>query len=135
MLPAVNCETNHQRGANYVLAAKDNHIKSYTLIAEADQAIETLPADGRKELVYEYCDIDKGHGRIETRHCTVIDWNQINYIARWSGDHSVAIVDSCREIGDSVSTQRRYFVSSQAERSGAIVGAIRAHWPVENGTH
>ena len=45
-------------------------------------------------------------------------------------------MDSCREIGDSVATQRRYFVSSLPPTDPArIAGAIRAHWAIENGMH
>jgi predicted transposase YbfD/YdcC len=66
----------------------------------------------------------------------VIDRNQINHIAPWPGAHSVAVVDSRREIGDSVATQRRYFVSSLPPSDPArIAGAIRTHWAIENGMH
>ncbi|CBL45288.1 Transposase, probably fragment [gamma proteobacterium HdN1] len=45
-------------------------------------------------------EVDKGHGRIETRHCIAsdrIDW--LEQKAQWAGLRSVAMIDETRESG------------------------------------
>ena len=49
---------------------------------------------------------------------------------------SIAAVDSRRQIGEKVSTQRRYFISSlTAQTAQRIAQAVRKHWSVENELH
>ncbi|MGF6604526.1 putative transposase YbfD/YdcC, partial [Paraburkholderia sp. GAS448] len=40
-----------------------------------------------------------------------------------------------REIGDTVTTERRYYVSSLPPDAARVAHAIRAHWGIENGMH
>ena len=137
-IDAMGCQRSIARqiidaGADYVLAAKANHIKAYTRIVELHEAVKRLPEVERRRVAFEHHDVDKGHGRIETRHCTTIDWLALNEIAPWPSACSVAIVDSCREIGQSTSRQRRYFFTSlPANDPARIAQAIRAHWAIES---
>lgn len=38
-------------------------------------------------------------------------------------------------VGDRVSTERRYFISSLSADAKAIAQAVRQHWQIENGLH
>jgi predicted transposase YbfD/YdcC len=54
----------------------------------------------------------------------------------WPGLESIAAVDCRRQIGEKVSTERRYFISSLPGRTAQrIAVAARNHWCVENELH
>ncbi len=69
----------------------------------------------------DFCDIQhdfyqrtkKGHGRIETRRCWTTgqtDWLRQRH--DWPGLQSIAAVDCRRQVGEQVSVEQRYFISS-----------------------
>ena len=79
---------------------------------------------------------DKGHGRIEMRTCVVtsqLDW--LEQKADWSGMKTIAMIEETRQIGDNISLERRFFISSLPPNAKQIAGAVRAHWLVENALH
>jgi len=54
---------------------------------------------------------------------------------RWPGLRPIVIVESTREVGDPVTTERRYYVSSLPPDAAHIVHAVRAHWRIEMNLH
>jgi len=112
----------------YVLAVKGNQETLYEDIRLfLDDAIE----NGFRGIEHDlYEQTDKGHGRIETRRCWTT-W-QIEWLGQrhdWPGLRSIAAVDCRRQIGDEVSTERRYFISSLPGRTAQrIAVAVRNHW-------
>ncbi|MCH7974227.1 MAG: ISAs1 family transposase, partial [Bacteroidetes bacterium] len=40
-----------------------------------------------------------------------------------------------RIVGDQVSTESRYYISSLVADAGRMLGAIRTHWGIENSVH
>ena len=57
--------------------------------------------------------VDGGHGRIETRSVRVtdeIDWLKNDH--SWTGLKSIVAVTAKRELGETVSEETRYFISS-----------------------
>lgn len=48
---------------------------------------------------------------------------------------SVAMVESMRKIGDTVTSEKRYYISSLAPDSEKLAHAIRSQWEVENRLH
>lgn len=65
-------------------------------------------------MAFEHHDAAKGHGRIETRHCTTIDWSAVNEIAP-------------------PLKQRRYFVTSlPANDPARIALAIHFRWAIQS---
>ncbi|WP_157379903.1 ISAs1 family transposase, partial [Burkholderia ubonensis] len=79
---------------------------------------------------------EKDHGRIETRRCVVSDLlSKWRPVALWPGMRSIAMVESTREIGDTVSVERRYYVSSLSPDAVRIAHAVRSHWRIENSMH
>lgn len=123
------------KGGQYVLAVKSNHETLYEDIRLfLDDAIEQGFA-GIEHDVYELT--EKGHGRIERRRCWTT--SQIGWLGQrhqWPGLQSIAAVDSRRQIGEKITTQRRYFISSLPARTAQrIAQAVRKHWSIENELH
>lgn len=80
---------------------------------------------------------EKGHGRIEIRRCRVdthIDWLRERH-PQWTDLKSIVAVESERHIGDKVSTETRYFISSSTESPERLLSAVRQHWGIENKLH
>ena len=53
----------------------------------------------------------------------------------WSGLQSVSMVESMRQTNDSVTAEKRYFVSSLPPDAERLAQAIRSHWAIENQLH
>lgn len=81
--------------------------------------------------------VDKGHGRIETRTCTVtedIDWLKEAH-PKWKGLRSIVEIENNREVKGEVSSEKRYYISSHGADPVVIAQAVRQHWGVENKLH
>jgi hypothetical protein len=122
-----------QAQADYVLAVKGNQPALAKLVRGIFDALERWP-DFYAGTFDEHREIEKDHGRIETRRCVVqdisSDWpGKVD--GRWPGLRSVVMIEATREIGQSVSTERRYYISSlpaqaaQACSRGALALAHR----------
>ncbi|QCP54407.1 ISAs1 family transposase [Trinickia violacea] len=124
-----------QAGADYVLAVKKNHPTLSWRVQQALKAAERLAPAERSKLCSEYREVDKDHGRIETRWCMAIRDPRLAgaHVLPWA--HSVAVIESTREIGDAVTTERHYFVSSLPPDVKRIARAVRAHCRIENNLH
>ena len=80
---------------------------------------------------------EKGHGRIEIRRCRVntnIDWLRERH-PQWTDLKSIVAVESERHIGDKISSETRYFISSLTESPERLLSAVRQHWGIENKLH
>jgi len=124
----------HAKGADYVLALKGDQ---GTLHDDVRLFLETEAAKPASPAIDDvYCDVDAGHGRVETRRCLVsrqIDWLQQK--PQWAGLQTIAMIEETRESGNTVSTERRFFISSLPANAEKIAHAVRAHWSVENALH
>lgn len=113
--------------ANYLIGLKGNQ---GTLNADVRLLFENKP----KNMVFMAAEeIDKGHGRIETRRCTVtedIKWLQEQH-PQWCGLKSIVEIDSQREIKGEIATEKRYYISSLPAEPTAILKTVRQHWGVE----
>lgn len=123
------------RDGHYVLAVKANQEALYEDVRLfLDDAI-ARDFQGIEHDQYEQT--EKGHGRLETRRCwttSQIDWLRQRH--DWSGLQSIAAVECQRQIGEDVSTERRYFISSLPAPTAQRIGrAVRNHWCVENELH
>jgi predicted transposase YbfD/YdcC len=124
-----------ENGADYVLAVKENQPSLHGEIAAFFAA---TPA-GSLEVAAE---VDKGHGRIETRRCVVsrdVDWMTSN--RRYPGEYrfaklcAIAMIEATREKAGAVSRERRYYIASAALSAERVNGIVRGHWQIENGLH
>ena len=119
---------------DYVLALKENQGQLY-------QEVKELFED--EDLVTEVGDfhetVNKGHGRLERRRCSSIaDPECISYLnprGQWRGLRSVAKVTGERRIGEKVSKESRYYISSLPGAAKELLWAVRAHWGIENSLH
>ena len=118
--------------ADYVLALKGNQGTAHEEIkAYLDDAVER-----RDPGLAALTTVEKGHGRLETRRywqSEAIDWFADR--AEWPGLRSVGLVEATREIGDKVSVERRYYLSSLPQDVALFAKAVRAHWAIENQCH
>jgi predicted transposase YbfD/YdcC len=79
--------------------------------------------------------IDKGHGRIEIRHCWILSDTELDYLIQkppWKGLKTIVLLQSKRRINEQTSTASRYYISSLDHHAEKILTAIRTHRTVEN---
>lgn len=120
--------------ADYILALKGNQ---GTLHEDVREYFAYAQQKGFKNIAHDQASqIEKDHGRIETRTVYAIDhiaW--LNERHAWPGLRSIVMIDARREIKGKISTEKRFFISSlpaNAEHQGKI---IRQHWGIENELH
>ena len=122
------------RGADYVLALKANHERLF------EQVVAFW--DGARARGMKGPDIDyhrewsEGHGRTEARRCWAtsdLDW--LAGREEWEGLRSVVFVESERFVGDSLSVETRYYLSSLPNGAALLNQTARSHWGVENSLH
>lgn len=124
------------QGGDYVLALKENQADLY------HEAVH-LFADGRATGFGDYQwdaveTVDSGHGRVEVRRCwTISDAETLAHLdadAQWVGLRAVALVEAERRVGETVTREQRYYLTSVTSAKD-VERAVRAHWGIENGLH
>ena len=131
-------EAIREAGADYLLAVKANQP---TLRAEVEAAFAAAPP-GAVETTTE---VDKGHGRIETRIVGLI--REVGWLAgdrRFPGELRLpapaclvrveARAERARG-GGAARTEIRYYISSAALTAERAGEAVRGHWGIENRLH
>lgn len=118
-----------QQNGDYVFSLKGNQgtlhddVKTY-FTSSLSPAIASVSYDGE-------------HGRIETRTIRAtsdIAWLQERH--HWNGLQSIIAITSKREIGDKMTEETRYFISSLgADDPKRLERVVRAHWSIENNLH
>jgi predicted transposase YbfD/YdcC len=122
------------KNADYVLSLKGNQ----TSLCE-DVALfvaEQKEKDFKDTEVSHFETVEGDHGRIESRTYTVIhDTEWLRERHDWPGLQSVVIVESCREIGNKIEQETRFFITSLVLLAHQIGPIIRGHWAIENSLH
>jgi len=121
-----------ENGADYILAVKENQ----------EQLLEEIKDEFRfsKQVVETSTDIDFGHGRIETRKCSVISEFQFidNIDNKWNKLNQIIKIESIRAFKNSdkeVEKATRYYISSLQDNAENYQQNIRSHWGIENKLH
>ena len=140
-IDALGCQTAIARkvvekGAEYVLALKENHDTLYHevqhLFADAEEAGDADYTTDDAETV------DGGHGRVEIRrYRTISDAETLAHLdpdKEWAGLGSIGMVEAERREHGTVSRERRYYLTSLVD-AGEFGRAVRGHWGIENGLH
>lgn len=130
---ALNCQKNIaetiiEQGAEYVLALKENHPNLY---ADVELYFQK-PSECCRSTDLE---IEKGHGRLETRRYWISD--EIEWLeprSEWKNLNAIGMVESTREIKGDRSVGRRYYLTSLIDLTD-FSRAVRRHWAVENQLH
>ena len=123
-------------GGDYVLALKDSHPTLHELVAHHFAVV----ADGAAGSVPDHCrTVDKGHGRLEVRHCWASDDAEVlawlDPRGAWPGLRSVAAVAGERRGGEPAAAEVRYYLTSLPADARAVAAAVRGHWGIENRLH
>ena len=89
----------------------------------------------RHRPISDTTEVEKGHGRMETRRCQVFEKGlTVDFEGRRSGLQSVITITSTGEIRDKTTTEERYYISSP-DTEQPFNQYIRNHWSVENALH
>ena len=126
-----------ERGADYVLAVKQNQGRLYE---DLKDLFEEAEATGFEGVPYDYATtLNKNHGRQEKRECwTISDPDCLDYLStgqEWPGLRSVVKVVGRREAETGITAQPRYFISSLDAAAEKLLATVRAHWSIENSLH
>jgi len=124
-------------GADYVLALKGNQKGLAEDVARLFEWAHTIDF---AELEHDHLrTVSKGHGRIEIRQCwTIADPRFVGDLRQgrqWKSLRSVAQVTLERRVGEQVTVETRYYISSLSGSARQIQQAVRSHWGIENSVH
>lgn len=122
------------KGADYILALKGNQA---SLHGDIELFVKEQKYVNFAQAKISTCQtIDAGHGRIETRHATLIHdvgWLQDRH--DWPGLNAVIVIDSTREIGASSECETRLYLTSSPLNATELAPMVRDHWAIENSLH
>jgi predicted transposase YbfD/YdcC len=124
------------KGGDYIFSLKGNQ---GSLSADVELFLNTPRFQNACPAITDY---DKGHGRLETRTCTVsndVEWLRNNH-EKWKTIQSIIRIDSTREVtqrgSKKITRETRYHISSLKDPTPAVaLRAVRDHWGIENTLH
>lgn len=133
-IDAMGCQTKIaskilNSGADYILAVKGNQP------ALEEGILDTLRFEKAID-VNEH--LDFGHGRIETRKCSVYDnLKHIEHCGHWEQLKTIIKIDATRTIKATGKTtnETRYYISNIEAKAEMFNYWIRNHWRIENNLH
>lgn len=125
------------QGGDYLLAIKGNH---KTMLDDLDDLFTGCDEGHFVNVPHDRAEtVNKGHGRIEVRHCqTLSDPQYLDYVRRhadWAGLKTLIRIQRERRINNQISTETAYFISSRAASADFFLDAVRGHWAIENQLH
>lgn len=127
------CQKIMNKGANYVIAVKGNQPTLFmSTLTQIEEDFEQSESTYQSE--------NKGHGRLEKRHCVAMlaDPEKYNF-KDWPGLKAIYAVDSDvitkRKGKEKRSLTTRYFISSVLIPAEDMLEYIRKHWGIEVKLH
>lgn len=121
-------------GGDYLLAVKDNQPTLHADIAQAFAGAQGHNFEGAKHETYSTQ--EGGHGRQEERRYTVLyELDGLSTKGDWQGLKSILRVQRRRRVGDKVSEEVAYYISSSEAGAKVLARGARLHWGIENGCH
>ena len=133
-IDAIGCQTDIaekiiSKEADYILAVKNNQKDLYEQIRKLFKITKPSSTDTTHNT---------GHGRVETRSCSVIeDLTFLDSDKQWKGLKTIIKIDSERftKIDKKSQKETRYYISSLPPEAAAMNKKIRNHWAIENKLH
>jgi predicted transposase YbfD/YdcC len=122
--------------ADYVLALKDNQPTLHD--QAADYFLEQLEAANPDSKMRHHREVEKAHGRTETRETYVAPAPKAMVATGlWLGLASIVMVirHSIDQATGKETAEVRYFISSLPAKAKRLARAVRQHWGIENGLH
>jgi len=120
--------------ADYVIAVKGNQ---KTLHEDIKYFFEESIKRNFKSVNFDYYeDIDKGHGRIETRRYWLT--SHLECLAKpenWSGLQTIGMAENETIRDGKITIERRHYITRLAEDAKIFANAVRSHWGIENSLH
>jgi predicted transposase YbfD/YdcC len=135
-IDAMGCQTKIvkaiiDKNADYVLAVKENQKELYTNIKDSFRCVP-------KSSQFSFIDTDGGHGRVETRTCTVTsDLSELTKKDDWAKIQTVVRIESVRytKSTEETTTDTRYFITNKLSNPEVLAKVVRSHWGIENKVH
>ena len=133
-IDAMGCQKNIAsqivcQNGDYILAVKENQPK---LLADVKDSFQMMAADSVDEQ------IDCGHGRVETRRCSVLaDLSLIDNTQNWPSLRAVVRIQATRfhKAAGKQEHETRYYITSLQPEAKRLNAAIRQHGGIENKLH
>jgi predicted transposase YbfD/YdcC len=123
-----------EKGADYVISLKGNQ---GNLHKEVKSFFEDAKASGFDNISHDtFKTTDGDHGRVEIRSFTTTDaiaWFEDK--SKWEKLTTFGMVETERHIGDKITYETRYYISSLPNNAKQLGNAARGHWGIENGLH
>lgn len=123
-----------QQGADYVLGLKGNQGHLHEAV---EDFFNTAQSADFRAVDYDYIEeIDKDHGRLETRRYWITEeLSSLSAVTDWTGLRSIGKVERECWQNDKKTVETRYFINSIPADAGQFAKAVRGHWGVENPLH
>jgi len=143
-IDAIGCQKKiaaaiRERGADYLLALKENQPALYRDVADflgEQRAVGFKDCAPDSSATHQTTDAD--HGRVELRRYWItsdIGWLRERHPA-WADLTSIGMIEAERqEPGKPASRQTRFYIASIAPDAIEFARAARQHWSIENGLH
>jgi predicted transposase YbfD/YdcC len=138
-LDAMGCQREiaekiREQGADYVLAVKANQKELHEAI---EDYFETAQGAGYRAVALESLEeVDSGHGRVEVRRYELVgDLSTLPKPEQWRDLQGIARGECERHVGEQVSSEVRYYITSFGQKVGRLAEAVRGHWGIENSLH
>jgi predicted transposase YbfD/YdcC len=128
-----------KKGADYVFSLKGNQETLHDAVEEYWDMLDFNKPEVKAKYIRfrSVSTYEEKHGRKESRDYAVSDdvqWLHEQF-PKWKTINSIGVVESTRDTGEEVKTERRYFVSSLGADEEQFAYAVRAHWGIENRLH
>jgi predicted transposase YbfD/YdcC len=122
-------------GGDFILTVKDNQPQLLEDIQQRMTAALDTAFQGLKHDLHST--EDKGHGRVEKRHYTILyEPEGIRSQAEWKGLRVVGMVLRERQVGQGEPTmETSYFIGSREMSAASYGEKLRGHWSIENNLH
>jgi predicted transposase YbfD/YdcC len=122
------------KGADYVLAVKDNQPTLHEAIHEA--FLDYAEQDYAVPSLRRYKTEERSHGRLETReHFIVNAPADLPDEQAWVGLKTIGMVLRTRQEGDKIAEEVAYYIGSIPAKVKRFAQVVRGHWGIENRLH
>src|SRR5438105_7458896 len=122
------------READYVLALKDNQPTLHQAVQEA--FVAHADADFTDPTLRRHKTVERSHGREETREYFIAAAPAaLTQSGEWKDLRSIGLVMRTRVVGEEISEEVVYYLSSLPPKVKAFARAVRGHWGIENRLH
>lgn len=115
---------------HYLLSVKSNQ---RGLLEDMECAFKTHRCNDFTE------DLDYGHGRMETRRCSILpakDFLMEENFLLWKDISTLIKVDASRDVNGVITTESRYYISDENITNASYYNQlVRGHWSIENKLH